>query len=702
MAKEALAKLELQIKCAICLSSYQDPKLLQCSHVFCKECLVKLVVRDVEGQPCVTCPCCRHITSVPERGTAGLPPAFRVNQLLEIWDDLHKSKDPIGRLERVDNDVAHLLAQQKATQLCSEHKEELALFCNTCQSVICWHCTIHSHNGHKYDFIREVFEKHRDELKACLAPVEERVVSVDKTLSEVDSSGKALAVHRSLKEDEIYGIIRMLQDTLDKRLVELVDQLQENTKQKLVSLTARREKMEAIQGRLKSCAQQVTVSLDSNSQIEVLQKKASILRLAREVTTEFDSLPAYSIPQPDTVFSMSPEVVTLCENVGYILEPAVPDISACRVGGKGFLVGVVGELSTVFVHTVNMKGEPCEIASKSLRCKLVSNLSCTSIYGTVEQVGKNQYKCDYWPTLKGRHSLHLTISNQPIKDSPFSVLVHLPVENIMAPVMVISKVDKPWGVATTVNRGVIVSNRFKNVLTFYGTCGTKLGFLGMEGFKPGQLQQPCGLAVDGEENILVADSANHRIQKFSFYGIFLAAVGTLGNGQLQFSFPEGIGYNHTNNKLYIVDGNHRVQILNSDFSFHGMFGKKGSDKGQFSNPSGVACDKEGTVYITDYNNHRVQVFTPEGVFLRAFGQRGEGRGQLRHPVSIAIDNNGLLYVTEYDNHRVSVFTSKGQFVTMFGKQREGPLEMANPSGVAVDANGVLYVCDFENDRILLI
>ena len=65
MAEKALKKVEDQlIDCSICLETYTDPKLLQCLHVFCRKCLVKLVVRDQQGQLILTCPICRQDTPV--------------------------------------------------------------------------------------------------------------------------------------------------------------------------------------------------------------------------------------------------------------------------------------------------------------------------------------------------------------------------------------------------------------------------------------------------------------------------------------------------------------------------------------------------------------------------------------------------------------------------------------------------------------
>ena len=39
VTEQALRKLEDQLTCDICLNSYSEPKLLQCFHVFCKQCL---------------------------------------------------------------------------------------------------------------------------------------------------------------------------------------------------------------------------------------------------------------------------------------------------------------------------------------------------------------------------------------------------------------------------------------------------------------------------------------------------------------------------------------------------------------------------------------------------------------------------------------------------------------------------------------
>ncbi len=91
----ALKKLEEQLKCAICLEDYKDPKVLQCFHVFCQNCLGhrRMVVQNEVGGRSLHCPTCRQATPIPPSGVSGLQSAFHINHLLEIQESLKKSKD---------------------------------------------------------------------------------------------------------------------------------------------------------------------------------------------------------------------------------------------------------------------------------------------------------------------------------------------------------------------------------------------------------------------------------------------------------------------------------------------------------------------------------------------------------------------------------------------------------------------------------
>ena len=695
---EGLKKIEEQLNCSICLDTYTDPKILQCFHVFCRQCLVPLGVRDQQGQLSLPCPTCRQVTPIPARGVAGLQSAFHINNLLEILEDsANKLENAPATPERAT--PTDLNPVNKASHCFVHEDKELDLYCETCGELICHKCALKGgkHHSHDYEELNVAFEKYKEEIMSSLEPMEKKVTTIKKALELIEKCRGEISDQRAAIEINVHVTFRRLREVLTVRETELIGQLHKTTQGKLKGLTTQSDQIETTLAQLDSCLHFMRESIKAGNESNVLMMKTNTVHQVKELTTP-DTLKPNT--EADMVFSALADLTAMCKTYGQIFTSGSPDPSKCHTTGKGLEVAVVGEKSTAILHAINYECKPYEEPIKSLECELASKITGTRASCSVERRGQSQYEISYQPTIKGRHHLHIKVEGQHVRGSPSSVTVKSPVEKLGTPILTLGGVRGPWGVAINQRGEVVVIESDGHCVSVFSPSGEKLQSFGTHGSGKKQFKYPCGVAVDGEGNILVVDKNNHRIQKFTTEGQFLVAVGTKGSGPLQFDYPTGIAFNTSNNKVYVAGNwNHHVQVLNSDLTFSSTFGKKGSGKGQFHNTWGIACDSIGKVYAVDINNHCIQVFTAEGKFLRMFGRRGQGRGELDSPYYVAVDTSGMVYVSEGGNHRVSVFTSEGQFVTSFGRRGEGPGEFKSPRGLAVDNSGVVYVCDRDNNRV---
>ena len=713
MAEKALKKVEDQLSCSICLDAYTNPKQLQCFHVYCQKCLVKVVAKDRQQggkRTDLTCPTCRKVTPIPANGVAGLQSAFQINHLLDIVNEHKKETEQsldsetlyAESLDSVGSTATASLTQSlKVTTSvagCSEHGgKELEMYCETCGELICLKCATKAgkHHNHDYAELSKAFEIYKGETTRLMEPLGEKLSTINKALEQIESCCEEVSNQWSTVEADINSSFKQLQTVMEDRRATLISQLCQTTNSKLRCLAAQRDQMEATEAQLSGCLEAMKESIETSSQEEALVGKTKLVRKVKELTTAYQPDMLKPNTEPDILFSASADVTAVFQKYGQI---SARDPSKFH---RDETATVVGETYTASLHI--SESQQCEESTKSIECELVSEITGARAIAKVERKEQSRYEISYQPTMKGRQQLNIKVNCEHIRGSPFGVVAvgKSPVEKLGTPIQTLRGVRTAEGVALNQRGEVVVTEWNGHCVHVFSCNGRKLRSFGSHGSSWGQFKNPRAVAVDGSGNILVADCHNHRIQKFTEGGQFLAAVGVKGNGPLQFNNCDAITLSRSNNKLYVVERNERVQILNSDLTFCSEFGRRGNGRGQFDEPSGIACDSSGNVYVAEQKNHRIQVFNAEGNFLRMFGTRGSGRGQLDHPGSVAVDADGLVYVSEYANHRISVFTSMGRFVTSFGRWGEGPGEFKRPRGIAVDACGIVYVSDWGNGCVKL-
>ena len=733
-AEEALQKIQEQVTCGICLDSYKQPKLLKCFHVYCEQCLQRLV----RGGDSLSCPQCRKVTQLPVGGVSDLQGAFYIHYLFDIQDALkkvssskqtmcktckkreavgfcrscgfvcafceehHQYWDNLKSHEIIDQDtltgdVTTLVPPLKKTPFCCKHSEKEAdLYCETCEELICRDCIVRVHRDHQYDLVTESFVKHEKVIVDSLKPVKDQIAKLEGAVELVDTQCTAVVEQKTAVVAEIHTVMALLRQVLEARETELVGQAEQTAKQKLKNLAAQRDGFELRLGQLKSCHNFVEESRRTCSQGEILGMKSPLVKQINELTGSFKPETLALAEQVNVRFGHSlPELVKTCQQFGKVYCSLVcPE--KCRASGKVIKAASRGQTVTVSVDISDMEGEAYLWPVESLRCELVANDGSSRVRGTVKKKNDNRYDISYQPQATGEHQLHILIEEQPILNSPFTVTV---LHNLTAPANIIGDLNDPCCVAVKEGGQMVVTERGRHCVSVVSRNGKKKSF-GTQGSARGQFNYPDSVAIDAGGNILVTDTGNHRIQQLSSTGEHLKTVGACGSGLLQFQDPGGIVVHPQTHKVYVADfNNHRIQVLNSDLTYSSSFGRKGSNNGEFNHPCDLSTDSDGNVYVADRDNHRIQVFTADGVYLRQFGKKGEGEGELEEPVSIAIDSHNVVYVVENWNNCVSIFSTDGESIMSFGREGEGPVQFKRPFGLAVDKKGTLYVCDSDNCRI---
>ena len=734
IAQEVLKTVKEQLTCGICLDSYKDPRLLQCFHVFCKDCLERLVVQDHQGLS-LSCPNCRQSSLLPPGSVSGLQSAFHINHLFEIQDALQKLKEPqktkcekcemqiatsfcrecgqficakcteihgywkelssheVVTIDQLEVEVTRCVPPKKKEMFCSKHPtKELDLYCESCEELICRDCIVRVHRDHQYDLVTDAFPKHKDVIAFSLQPVEQQLETVNKALDHFDTQSQNLKDERETVADNIHKAIKRLQDLLETRKMELIGQLDQIAQQKLKALAAQKDEVELVQTKLSSCLEFVKESLRTGSWEEILAMKKPVLKQIKEITADFN--PNALVPQElaDMKFYAPSNLPQFCQQFGKVYtHPVSPE--KCFATGKDLeSLAVVGEQATVVKHTIDVEGRECDKLLENFKCALVSEAKDVVVECKVERKN-SQYEITYQPTQRGKHQL--------CKDCPLTIVA---IQRFGSPILIIEGFFTPRGVAVSDNGEIVVAASTihdQECISIFAHNGKKIRTFGRSGSAEGQFYDPTGVAIDGTGNILVADGANCRIQKFTAEGEFLEAVGRRGSGNLEFDYPVGISINHKNKKVYVCDRwNHRVQILNEDLTFSSNITGIDSacwEDGYFKFPWDVTFDSTGNVYIADSWNSCIQVFTPDGLFLRMFGNRFSGR--LDFPSCVSIDSNDLVYVASRNSHHVSIFTCLGKFIQSFGTKGEEPGELNMPCGIAVDRSGLVYVSDRNNNRV---
>ncbi|XP_072173899.1 uncharacterized protein [Diadema setosum] len=314
------------LECPICLTLFNQPKSLTCSHTFCKHCLER-VLETQRNQQAVKCPVCREGTPLPS-GNVG---KLQTNVPLSSLVDEVKAKSPTCTVCKMDEKLpavsycqdcgkymckscekAHSIwtpfsihsvvamsevlsgkVPIKRRQKCKKHpNDDEEYFCTGCREYVCLRCGMldHLQAGHQ---IKEA-SIHEDKVMTNIKELQEKTKSKKTTIeNHIDFI--------TTQRNEITNTMRKLNVDIDKTYEEYM---------KLLS--ARRETLKSEVKRLLEKFEKELQTMEEESRRKVSQMNAmeELVTNGMRVPLEKDALTAHD---------------TLCENLKIFLGHGDPD-----------------------------------------------------------------------------------------------------------------------------------------------------------------------------------------------------------------------------------------------------------------------------------------------------------------------------------------------------------------------------------------
>ncbi|XP_060761831.1 tripartite motif-containing protein 59 [Neoarius graeffei] len=143
-----MENLEEDLTCSICYSLFNDPRVLPCSHTFCKACLDNVLQISTNfsiWRPLrlpLKCPNCRSTVELPPNGVEALPINVCLRAIIEKYQRDNEPQAPS----------------------CSEHhRQPLNVYCVQDCKLVCGLClTIGQHQGHTIDDLQTAYIKERN------------------------------------------------------------------------------------------------------------------------------------------------------------------------------------------------------------------------------------------------------------------------------------------------------------------------------------------------------------------------------------------------------------------------------------------------------------------------------------------------------------------------------------------------------------
>nr|XP_054761244.1 protein PML-like [Lytechinus pictus] len=329
MADAVIAKSQ-SMQCPVCRSTFTDPRILSCSHTFCKTCLENL--SECHGNCQIRCPVCRAITQVPNQDVGKLQVNISLKSLIEdtkghpqICTNCKSDEKPhaevycqdcgkylctscLNKHSQWEGFIGHdVIAMSEISsgkvsvrryRKCSKHpKEDEGYFCSTCRRFTCCMCVAIEHKEESHQVVEgAVYKvKHMKSIKDQTSKVAIKRSRFQKYIDFINEQTKSVGIAKKQRTGAI-----------NKTYDEAVQQLKAKRESLLREDTEITERVEKELESLKTSAQK------NITQLKII---ADMVTNRTKIPLDMDTLAAHD---------------TLCEELREVFDQEDPDYEQTR------------------------------------------------------------------------------------------------------------------------------------------------------------------------------------------------------------------------------------------------------------------------------------------------------------------------------------------------------------------------------------
>ncbi|CAF1164084.1 unnamed protein product [Adineta steineri] len=612
------------ITCAICLDYFVDPRLLPCSHTYCRGCIHQIALAN-HGE--FKCPM-RDGTNIKRDHIDSLPINRAVRDMVEVlphvMDVNEQNREPslpecddcqlteanfwcidcaisycttcsttIHKRARTHHRRVPIAEKPIELKRCEQHRDEKLKYWCSCEKLICMDCQLSKqHKDHTAvpisEVILDITEKLKTEFKEAQTSLNQ---AITQGMPSID-----------INDNPNMKLITQTCDTLRKMIGNYEKALKNQ------ELTIKQKTLSDHNGKFENI-------LSTNDHTQLLETKKSLINYLEQLMKELKDLKQpikteYRIRGVDQLLTSTDNILKAARIVE--LKPKQikwkqNGITCAGRNGKGDQLHQLSSPFGIFIDHRNNIFIADHGNHRIVERKYYSNQG-QIIAGRNGQGNRNDQ-------LNGPTNILVDKQNSSfiIADRGNRRVIRCFRENGTKQQILISDI-LCFGLSMDKNGFIYVSDEEKNEVRRWkegDERGTIIAGGNGKGDRLNQLNCPSFIFVDKDDSLYVSDFFNHRVMKWrknAKEGMVVAGGNGQGNSLKQLNQPLGVIVDRWGH-IYVADGgNHRVMCwCEGDAEGEIVVGGNGQRKelNQLNFSTGLLFDNEENLYVVDNGNHRI-------------------------------------------------------------------------------------------------